>query len=195
MRRAARSIWVLVAMAAAVAAAGCGLQPDEAPQAIESELLEPTATTTVDSAGSRTLAVVYLLRREQTTTLLAEVERAVEDPTSAADRIEAVLEPVTPEEQARGLVSSIPADTVLLDTELDETRAELIVNLSGALFDVEGKELANAFAQLVLTATDLEGVRSVRFEVDGEPYRAPDAEGIEQEGAVTAADYASLLDR
>lgn len=195
MKRAARSIWVVVAMAVAVAAAGCGLQPDEAPQAIESELLEPTATTTVDAAGSRTLAVVYLLRREQTTTLLAEVERAVEDPTSAADRIEAVLEPVTPEEQARGLVSSIPADTVLLDTELDETRAELIVNLSGALFDVEGKELANAFAQLVLTATDLEGVRSVRFEVDGEPYRAPNAEGIEQEGAVTAADYASLLDR
>lgn len=174
--------------------AGCGLSADQEPQAITSELLEPTETTTPATTGATTPATVYLLVREGDATMLAEVQRPVEDPSRAADRIEAVLEPVSPEEQARGFVSSIPADTVLLDTELDDDSGELVVDLSGALFDVQGKELANAFAQLVLTATEIDGVESVRFEVDGEPYRAPNADGIEQEGAVTAADYASLVD-
>lgn len=177
-----------------VTIAGCGLSADQEPQAITSELLEPTETTTPATTGATTPATVYLLVREGDATMLAEVQRPVEDPSRAADRIEAVLEPVSPEEQARGFVSSIPADTVLLDTELDEDSGELVVDLSGALFDVQGKELANAFAQLVLTATEIDGVESVRFEVDGEPYRAPNADGIEQEGAVTAADYASLVD-
>lgn len=175
--------------------AGCGLSADEEPQAITSELLEPTERTVTTLTGTTTPATVYLLVRQGDATMLAEVERPVADPARPADRIEAVLEPVSAAEQARGFVSSIPADTVLLDTELDEDSGELLVNLSGALFDVQGKELANAFAQLVLTATEIDGVESVRFEVDGEPYRAPNADGIEQEGAVTAADYRSLLDR
>lgn len=189
-----RRLAVGVVASGALALTGCGLSADGEPRAITSEVLEPTETTTPATTGVTTPATVYLLVREGDATKLAEVQRPVEDPSRAADRIEAVLEPVSPDEQARGFVSSIPADTVLLDTEVDGDTDELLVNLSGALFDVQGKELANAFAQLVLTATEIEGVRSVRFEVDGEPYRAPNAEGIEQQGAVTAADYATLVD-
>jgi spore germination protein GerM len=100
--------------------------------------------------------------------------------------------PPTPAEQAQGLLTSIPADTVLIDTKLDDASGELTIDLSRSLFDIQGQELRNAFAQLVWTATDVPGVRSVRFLVAGNEYRVPDENGIEQPGAVTRANYASL---
>ena len=111
---------------------------------------------------------------------------------SSPDRIKALLLPPSADEQRLGLINSIPTDTVLLNTELVPASGELVVNLSGALFDVQGKELANAFAQLVWTVTELPEVRQVRFRVDGRAYRAPNADGVEQQGAVTRGDYNGL---
>jgi spore germination protein GerM len=172
--------------------------PDDEPKAIDAadlppDLLDPNPPTSTTISGSETASVVvYLLVRSDSTTSLAPVEREVTDPDRPGARIDALLVPTSTEEQEQGLISSIPSDTVLLDAELIDAADELVVNLSGALFDVQGRELANAFAQLVYTVTELDGVRQVRFKVDGEAYRAPDAEGIEQEGAVTRADYAEL---
>lgn len=195
-----RVTWLLVVVLLGLVA-GCGLAADSEPQAIDTkdlpeDLVDPDAVTSTTLPGTATASVtVYLLERTGDTTRLAPVEREVADPDKAGDRLDALLQPTTEQEQARGLISSIPTDTVLLNTELNQTDQELVVDLSGALFDVQGKELANAFAQIVWTATEIEGVRKVRFKVDGEPYRAPNAEGIEQPGAVTSADYRSLAPR
>ncbi|MGQ0432611.1 MAG: GerMN domain-containing protein, partial [Microthrixaceae bacterium] len=128
-------------------------------------------------------------KRAGDTSRLVPVEREVVDASRARDRIDALLVPTSAEEQALGLVSSVPTDTVLLDTSLVPDQSELVVNLSNAIFDVQGEELAKAFAQLVWTVTELPTVRQVRFRVDGRAFRAPNAEGIEQDGAVTRGDY------
>lgn len=177
--------------------AGCGLSADDGPRAIApddlpADILDPGTSTSSTVAGLTSPVTVYLLTREGDTTRLAPVLREVEDPSRPGQRITALLSGVTEAEQDRGLVSSIPADTVLLDTELVEDRDELIVDLSGALFDIQARELANAFAQIVWTVTELDGVRQVRFRVDGEAYRAPNAEGVEQDGAVSKSDYRAL---
>jgi spore germination protein GerM len=44
----------------------------------------------------------------------------------------------------------------------------------------------------VWTVTQLPTVREVRFLVDGEPINAQDAEGVEQQGPVSTADYVDL---
>ncbi|MEO7459629.1 MAG: GerMN domain-containing protein [Acidimicrobiales bacterium] len=183
----------------AAGGAGCGIAADGSPHAIAStdlpaDLLDPNppASTTVPGSSTTASITVYLVVRQGDTTRLAPVTREVADATRAGDRINAVLLPTSAEEQQKGLVSSIPTDTVLLDTTLVPADNELVVNLSGALFDVQGEELANAFAQLVWTVTELPGVRQVRFKVDGQAYRAPNAEGIEQDGAVTRGDYSTL---
>lgn len=191
----------MAALVAAISLGSCGVAADDEPHAIQpedvpSDLLDPNPATSTTLSGSPTTSVtVYLLVRSGSTTRLAPTEREVSDATSRGERIAALLLPTSAEEQDEGLISSIPSDTVLLDTEIVEERDELVVNLSGALFDVQGPELANAFAQLVWTVTEIAGVRQVRFRVDGEDYRAPDAEGIEQEGAVTRADYSDLAPR
>lgn len=194
-----RVVLSCAALGAVLPVAGCGISADRRPQVIEAadlpaDLLDPNPPTSTTTSGSATKAVVtvYLLLRSGDTTRLAPVTREVADPSRAADRIKAVLATTLPNEQQLNLISSIPADTVLLDTSAGATDNELIVNLSGALFDVQGKELANAFAQLVWTVTELPGIRQVRFKVDGQAYRAPNAEGIEQDGAVTRGDYNAL---
>ena len=189
--------WLVVAGIIAGTSA-CGVAADSEPKAISAEdlppdLLDPNPPTSTTISGSPTTSVtVYLLVRTGNTTRLAPAEREVTDPTNRLELINALLAPPSADEQDLGLISSIPSDTVLLDTDLVEESNELVINLSGALFDVQGKELANAFAQLVWTVTELDGVRQVRFKVDGENYRAPDSEGIEQDGAVTRADYSDL---
>jgi spore germination protein GerM len=178
--------------------AACGVAADGEPEVIganevPTDLLSPNPSTSTTIEGATSSVVVYLLRRTGSGTRLVAVQREVEDPTRPGERIDALLQPTTPDEQARGLTSSIPTDTVLLSApQLDPTTQELVVDLSGALFDVEGTELAQAFAQIVWTVTQLEGVRRVRFLVDGEPQRAPDEDGVEQDGAVTIVDYRSL---
>jgi spore germination protein GerM len=191
-----------MAVLALVAGVGaCGVAADDHPKAIQAEdlppdLLDPNPPTSTTISGSPTTAVtVYLLVRTGTTTRLAPAQREASDATSRGERIAALLAPRSAAEQEEGLESSIPSDTVLLDVEYVEADSELVVNLSGALFDVQGAELSNAFAQIVWTVTELDGVRQVRFRVDGVEYQAPDAEGIEQEGAVTRADYSQLAPR
>jgi spore germination protein GerM len=193
-----RLLWCITLLGLLVGAMGCGVAADDEPKAIKAEdlppeLLDPNPPTSTTISGSPTTAVtVYLLVRSGSTTRLAPAERDVTDAANRGERIAALLGARSTEEQEQGLESSIPSDTVLLDVDYVEESNELVIDLSGALFDVQGEELANAFAQLVWTATELDGVRQVRFKVDGEARRAPDGEGIEQEGAVTRADYSNL---
>lgn len=189
----------VVSLSIIVGAAGCGIAADRRPEVIDAadlpaDLLDPNPPSTTTIPGSATTAsvAVYFLTRQGDATRLTPVQRDVANGSRAADRIKAVLTGPSADEQQLGLISTIPTDTVLLDTTFVPADGELIVNLSGALFDVQGKELANAFAQLVWTVTEGPDVRQVRFKVDGQAYRAPNAEGIEQDGAVTRGDYNSL---
>ncbi len=196
-RRVRRAASLIVALGVLLGVTGCGLRPDDQPHVIAADdlpadLLDPNPPTSTSAPGATSKVTVYLVLRQGDTTRLAPVTRDVAAATRAADRIKALLVPTSAGEQQLGLINSIPSDTVLLDTQLIPTSGELVVNLSGALFDVQGKELANAFAQLVWTVTELDAVRQVRFKVDGRTYRAPNADGVEQQGAVTRGDYNSL---
>ena len=190
--------WCLV-VALLVGVAACGLSENENPRIIAADDIPeglvdeaPSSSTTItDTPSTATINVYYLVLQDGATRLVA-VPRDVTDPARAKDRLEALLAPPTPEEQTAGITTSIPAGTTLLGTELIEADRELVVDLSRSLFDIQGEELRNAFAQLVWTITQLDGVRQVRFLVDGEEYRVPDEDGIEQPGAVRQADYEKL---
>jgi spore germination protein GerM len=181
-----------------VGTTACGLSEDSGPKVlavddVPADLLDPnpSSSTSVVQAPNAEVTVYYLVLQDGQPHLRG-VTRSVADPTSPSARIAALLQPPTPEEQAAGITTSIPADTRLLGTQLSQGEPILTIDLSGAVFDVQGAELRNAFAQLVWTATDLEGVSRVRFEVDGEDYRVPDDAGIEQTATVGRADYEAL---
>lgn len=199
VRWARRAAVVVMATGLLAGTSACGLTEESSPKIIEagdvpSELLaeSPSSSTTLKASPVTASATVYFLARQDGVTHLTPVRREVADATRAGDLLIALLGAPTAEEIAAGVISSIPADTVLLNTDLDESTQELTIELSRALFDVQGEELRNAFAQLVWTATEVDGVRRVRFVVDGQVYRAPDEAGVEQAGAVSRASYRSL---
>jgi spore germination protein GerM len=178
--------------------AGCGLTAESKPRIIAakdlpSELLNPAASsTTLARSPSTTSVAVYYLVQTASTTHLAGVVRQVKDSSRASDRLTALLAAPTPQEQTQGLVTSIPAGTTLRGTKLSANGQELDIDLSSSLFNIQGQELRNAFAQLVWTATEIPGITQVRFTVEGKDFRVPDQDGIEQPGAVTRAAYARL---
>jgi spore germination protein GerM len=187
---------------ALVALTGCGLSEQEAPQAIAPENLppalldpSPASSTTVPDPGETTPVTVYLLERVGNTSRLRPVEREVTDPTAPGQRITVLLTPPSAAEVEEGVITSIPADTVLLNSSLDEESGELVVDISDELLAIQGSELANAFAQIVYTATEADGVRQVRFLVEGDETDALNADGRPVQRAVTRADYAALAPR
>jgi spore germination protein GerM len=192
-----RLLLVLLSMLALVG--GCGLSEDSGPQAIAPQnlppdLLDPNpgTSTTILETPSTSSAQVYFLKEAGDETRLAAVERTVANRSDPGDRIVALLSQPT----EAGLTSSIPADTRLRSTPvLDEDAHELTVDLSSEFLSIEGPELAKAFAQVVWTVSELEGVQKVRFLVDGEEIRAQDADGVEQEGAVSRLNYRALAPR
>lgn len=197
--RSLRLLGVGAVAALAVGLGGCGLSANDEPRVIASgdlpaELADPTAasSTTLAQSPNTDSVLVYYLVQQDGVARLVPVPREVKDATRPRDRLTALLVPPTPAEQADGILTSIPADTVLLETRLVEPDQELVIDLSRSLFDIQGQELRNAFAQLVWTATDIEGVRRVRFLIDGNEYRVPDEDGIEQPGAVSRSDYVTL---
>jgi spore germination protein GerM len=196
-RRLLVALLVLLALAA-----GCGLDEDGSPQAIAPEnlppdLLDPNAGTSTTLAGAPgTEAVsVYLLREEAGEVRLVEVERTVADRLDPGDRLATLFAPPSEQEAARGLVTAIPADTTLRAMPvLLEASDELVLDLSSEFLSVQGTELVKAFAQIVWTVSELDGVERVRFLVDGQEIRAQDADGAEQD-VVSESDYRSLAPR
>jgi germination protein M len=191
---------LLAMLACSLVLASCGLSEDDHPEAIAPEnvppgLLDPdpsTSTTGVPNGEGKTVTV-YLTRRSDEGSKLTAVDRDVTDPTRPGDRITALLSQPTPEEAARGLTTAIPAGTILLHAEFEEEDENILdIDVSSDLFDVQGEELATAFAQFVWTVSQLPTVREVRFLVDGEAINAQDAEGVEQDGPVSTADYVDL---
>lgn len=192
-----RLLIALVALLAVVG--GCGLSEDSGPHAIAPEnlppnLLDPEAgtSTTLSPTGSESV-FVYFLETVGNEVSLFKVERQVSDAEDAGDRLVALFAQPSEEEAARGVTTSIPADTTLRAVPvLDEETHELVIDLSSEFLSIEGPELPKAFAQIVWTVTEMEDVEQVRFLVDGEEIRAQNADGAERIGAVVRDDYNTL---
>lgn len=104
--------------------------------------------------------------------------------------LRALLQGPEPDERDAGLRTVIPDGAELLGVSMDDGVAE--VNLSkGFELGAEQRELLLRLGQVVYTVTGLEGVRSVRFLIDGEPVSVVDEGGTPRE-VVSRRDYGGL---
>ena len=196
-----RRITVALVAAAVVtlaALAGCGVPADGEPQAIPRadlppDLLDPNPgsnTTLPESAGTTTVDV-FLLEELSERVRLVAVDREVNQATDLNERLATLFGGATEAEVEVGITSTIPRDTDLLGVTTNRAQREVIIDLSDDIFTIEGEALAQAFAQMVWTATepDAGGYQRVRFFVEGEPTTVLLGNGTETEDPVTRVAY------
>lgn len=171
----------------------CGVPSDEAPRKlalddVPAELLAPapTALATTTTVPGTVPAAIFLLRDDR----LVPVERKVDSPPALRRVLGALLGGPTDEEAGGGLRSAISAQTALISVLVDGGVAR--VDLTGSFADIGGQEQILAVAQLVFTATTVEGVSGVQFALDGQPVEVPRADGTLTPGPLGQVHFASL---
>jgi spore germination protein GerM len=152
-------------LAALLVITGCGIPRDSEPRAVEvdTDLLGPTSSASVPS-GDATVFVYFPIEGEE----LVRVERDAENASDPELPLRHLLIGPTAAEREDKLSTSIPSGTELLGTERDGDK--LIINLTKGIDSIQGKNLITAYAQLVHTATSVQGepVMRVQFRVEGE---------------------------
>jgi hypothetical protein len=186
---------LLLAAAVATGAAGCGVSEESRPQALEEdsvpfELLAPAATTTTTTTTIREQPLVevdvYLMGSQR----LHPVTRRVTVPVSARKAIEALFATgVSDAELAAGLRSAINPDVDLLSVQISSDGVAT-VDLGEDFLDASTQEQRVALAQIVFTATGVEGTR-VRFTLEGEAREVPTDRGT-QAGPLGREAFAEL---
>jgi spore germination protein GerM len=202
--------WAAAALAAATLAGlsglpACGVSTDSEPHEISRSNVpegfsgESGAPHQGTGGQGGEEASVWFLQDEEGTVTLIPRRRTVPRPKTATGVLEALLlDGPSESERAFNITTAIPSSTTLASPpELE--RGVLIVDLSQGLFEVRGDDLRNAYAELVCTATGIgdtrgiDGVRAVRFELDGEAISAFDGNGQDTDRALRCSDYAGLL--
>jgi spore germination protein GerM len=181
---------VVVALALMLTGLGaCGIPTDDNPRLL-AEQPKSDEPEPVDVA-SGDVAVLYFSSPGSET--LVAVERGLEAEPNIQGALEQLLLGPIPEGEEEGLISSIPVDTTLVDHGISPDGL-LTIDLSDQWAGLQAPGDTTAYAQVVLTATEFDEVRSVRFMVNGE--LVPDVPTGSPSGAagsvVTRANYSAL---
>ncbi len=120
------------------------------------------------------------------------VIRSVDSSAVETETIRALLGGPTEAEQAQGLHTFIPTDTLLLGIDIADGLATIDLSRE---FEIGGgaTNILSRLAQVVYTITQFPTVESVSFRLDGEPVTAFSGEGVVLGNPVTRADYETVL--
>ncbi|MDH3500432.1 MAG: GerMN domain-containing protein, partial [Acidimicrobiia bacterium] len=164
--------------------------PDPSPATVPVDPDEPVTTPTTSAPVTPIPIDVYFV---EDASFAVPVKRVAESPnTVAADAIKALIAGPTDAEQAAGLYTAIPTETLPLGVTIADGLAT--VDLSRE-FEMGGGSTAmlSRLAQVVYTLTQFPTVDGVSFKLDGQPITVFSGEGILLEHPVDRSDYLSLL--
>lgn len=172
--------------------AGCGISTDDNPRNIPAVDQQQLGVAADRSAGAATgTARVYLLAPEAAgqSQVLQAVARDVDE--SAADLMAALFAGPNADELQGQFRTALPAGIQLLSTS--RRGAVLRVDLSKDLLQLSGQVLMAAVAQIVFTASELDGVQSVKILIEGADQQWPAGNGELQSDPLTTYDFPGLV--
>jgi spore germination protein GerM len=203
-RRTSAALAVLASLGLLLLAAGCGIPTESTARPIDRDampkaLVEQASTTTVASSpGSRNrTAELFLVSSRDASELLEPVKVDIVNVVDPAEYPRQVIEQLIaqPTQEGEGglaLTNAIPASSRVLNATLDDGVLDLDLSDLG---EVELSRQRLAAAQIVYTATAINGIDGVRFSIDGEPAAVLLDEHASDVGQVIRrGDYPSLLD-
>ena len=181
-----------VACCLLVLLAACGIRPDDQPRDVgvdDRALAGDAAAGASDASGS---SRIYLVTPNEgdTQRRLRSVQRDAE--ARPGPLLEALFDGPNTTELAEGFVTAIPSDLELLSAR---TVGDILyVDVSEQLAELSGDVLILAVAQIVHTASELDGVRGVRLRVEGADQPWPRGDGGSVSGTLTVYDYPRLVE-
>jgi len=183
-----------------VMAAGCGIPTEATARPMDPNALPPslvaTTTTTVPSGGGGHPVKLFLVSSRGDSEKLASIDADILNVVDLSDLPRQVIEQLiaqAPKNSISGsnLTNAIPPNAQVLNATVDGDVLDLDLS---ALDQVESTRQRLAVAQIVFTATNLEGIRGVRFSIDGEPASVSLEDHASDVGQViTKGDYPSLV--
>ena len=210
-RRAARdaaapTTWLIRTVAGlgllGLAAAGCGIPTDHSPRLLDrrelpAALTGATTTTGLDGSGRLMPLQLYLVRTTPDSQVLQPVAAKVPEKATIVSQAEAVLVALIAEQPSTtkataNLTNALPSNLRILHTSLDGNVLDL--NISHLDLSVVSLQQKLAFAQMVFTVTELNGIAAVKFSIVGQAAQVPLDSGISPAGAaIVRADYRQLI--
>ena len=187
-----RVVVAATSLVVVAAASGCAIASEDVARDIpvlqQVELGIDSGSRAGEAAGQ---ARIYLLIPDATgeAQAITAVSRDVDESPSAL--LGALLAGPNDDELDGQLRTAIPAGTVLRSAQLRS--GTLVVDVSATLLELSDDSLVAAIAQIVFTATEIAGVRSVRVLVDGADRQWPSASGELRARPLTVYDYPGLL--
>jgi spore germination protein GerM len=176
-----------------LAATGCGVQVDDSPREIPASDVPPgllSSSTTMppdSSAVETTTQPIYLVNDSNR---LVAVDRQIVSPASVGNLLAALMQGPTDEESSNGLRSTvIPQASIVGVQPVGDTA---LVSVSDEFRSIPAQDQIRALAQIVFTATDVEGIQSVQVQVNQEPAEVPRGDGSVTSAPLTRLDYGAF---
>ncbi len=179
----------------------CGIPTDHSPRLLDrhdmpAALSAGTTTTQLHGSGGFQSLKIYLVRTTPTRTVLQPVTVEVAEKSTIVSQAEAVLAVLIADQPSSrpataSLTNAIPSNLRILDASLDGNVLELdLSHLDSTVVSLQQKL---AFAEIVFTLTELNGIDAVKFSIVGQPAQVPLDSGTSPAGAaIDAGSYPQL---
>lgn len=181
----------LLSLLAVALLAGCSIQPDAAPSDLPAERADVFGEpdTGDEAAGSNR---IYLLAPTDPDApqRLRSVQRDV--PTAPASVLGSLFAGPNGEERSNQIDTAIPTDVRLNSAR--PAGSVLNVDVTDAFGELTPDGLRLAVAQIVTTATEIDGVDAVQLRVDGELRVWPLGNGELTDRPLTGFDYPGIIE-
>jgi hypothetical protein len=182
---------VALTVIALAAVTGCSIQPDASPNDLPEDVANVFGdpATGDEAAGTNR---IYLLAPPdvEAPQRLRSVQRDVL--TLPGSILESLFAGPNADERNDLLDTAIPADVELIDAR--QVGQVLTVDLNDVFDELTPDGLRLAVAQIVSTATDIEGVQLVQLRIDGEERVWPLGNGELTKRPLTRYDYPGLVE-
>jgi spore germination protein GerM len=191
VRGARRATALTVAAALALGLGACGIPSDSSPRDVAPNQRSLTVNPPSEGDEAEGSGRIYLVAPSEAgdPSQLRSTPRDV--PPTAQALLTSLLAGPNDAEIAARLVTNIPRETTLLSTR--RSGDVLFVDITPEITGLSGELLVLAVAQIVFTASAVEGVQAVRLRVDGRDQRWPRGDGETREGALRVYDFPGIV--
>ncbi len=182
-----RIVPALAALLVVAGLAGCGIQPESSPTAIDRPFQPTTSPTSAPNPAGTIRETLYLVRDG----MLVAVTRHVSRPPTVESLLAELYGAPSDTERESGLTSALLGTNPV--AAVHQIGTQVVIELAAPVAGSPRTDDQLAFGQIVCTLTSLPDVNTVMFTHNQQPIGVPRGDGSVSTVALTSADYTTMM--